>query len=417
MTPKVLHLSTYAGNGGAGRAASSLHEAMLGQGVSSALLTADGLRFRIASELDRRLWSLQSSPHTTWRSPARFASLTARHINALEPDIVNLHWVTDGFLSVEEIGRIKAPIVWTMHDMWPFTGIEHYTADASEPRDASTTESWPEPRWQSGYTSSNRPIEESGLDLDKWTWERKQRHWVRAPHLVPVSTWLGDMAHRSALAQSWPLTVIPNVMPVDRFTPQDRQEARTSLHLPADSPLIAFTASAGISDRRKGWQHLRDALPELQRTHPGVGVIVIGPHIEADDPGTTASIHWQGEIHDDRRMARLIAAADVVAVPSETDNLPMTACEAQSCGRPVVAFDVGGLPDVVTHQATGYLARPFDELDFAEGLRQAIHNSDVRDDSPHQQTWGAQAREAATARWSAQTVVQQYLEVYRQVLA
>ena len=209
MTFKVLHLSTYASNGGAGRAASSLHNAMLDEGIDSTLLTAHGTRFRAASELDRTLWRLQSSPHITWRSPARFGSMSATTINTLGFDIVNLHWVTDGFLSVEQIGRIASPVVWTMHDMWPFTGTEHYTADVSDPQRPSTA---PRPRWEAGFTATNRPSDETGFDIDRWTWNRKRVHWTRAPHLVPVSTWLQGLAGRSALAADWPSTVMASIL-------------------------------------------------------------------------------------------------------------------------------------------------------------------------------------------------------------
>lgn len=317
-------------------------------------------------------------------------------------DIVNLHWVTDGLLTIEEIGRITKPIVWTMHDMWPLTGTEHYAST-----DLNVTQL---PRWVTGYSSSNRPADEKGLDLDRWAWQRKRKAWSTPLHLVPVSTWLQDLASASALARDWPTTVIPNVMPIDRFAPRDRDESRGLLGLPLDSPLIAFTSSAGIGDVRKGWGYLRAALPQVQRRYPDVGVIVIGPHAPADEPGTSAMVHWQGEIHDDSRMATLLSAADVIAVPSEMDNLPMTACEAQSCGRPVVAFNVGGLADVVTHHRTGYLARPFDVDDLASGLIQAIENS-------HQQgEWSAAARDQTLQRWAPIRVVERYLELYEQVM-
>jgi glycosyltransferase involved in cell wall biosynthesis len=140
-----------------------------------------------------------------------------------------------------------------------------------------------------------------------------------------------------------------------------------------------------------------------------VGVIVIGPHAPEDVPGTSAVVHWQGEIHDDSHMATLLSAADVIAVPSEMDNLPMTACEAQSCGRPVVAFNVGGLADIVSHRRTGYLARAFDIDDLASGLIEAI------DDSQQHGAWGAAAREQALQRWAPHRVVERYLELYEQV--
>lgn len=401
VPPTVLHLSTYAGNGGAGRAAVSLHRAMLAQGIDSRFRSARGPAFTVANHLDRSLWHLQRSPWLTWRSPARFGSLSAREINASDADIVNLHWVTDGFLSIEEIGRITKPLVWTMHDMWPFTGTEHYAAERTSGGPA---------RWEAGYLRENRPTDEHGPDIDRWAWQRKRTHWGRPANLVPVSRWLADLAARSALADGWPSRVIPNVMPIDRFTPMDRDEARRGLGLPTDTPLIAFTSSAGIGDTRKGWPHLRDAVRIARQRVPELGVIVIGPNEREAEPGIDGVL-WQGQIDSDDEMALRLAAADAVAVPSESDNLPMTACEAQACGRSVVAFRVGGLPDIVDHQASGYLAQPFDADDLAEGLVQSVH------DARGQQRWSAQARVNAESRWSPTVVVDQYLALYERVLS
>ena len=398
---KVLHLSTYT-NGGAGRAAQALHQAMLAEGLESTLRSGSGLRCQIAGELDRRFWRLQRSPIVTWRSPARFGSVSAHEINNSDADIVNLHWVTDGLLTVEEIGRIRKPLVWTMHDMWPFTGTEHYTLETRI--DGSPA------RWRTGYTRGNRPSDESGLDLDRWTWERKRRDWVRPPHLIPVSKWLGDLAHSSALAHSWPISVIPNVMNATEFTPGDKHVARVSLNLPLDIPLILFTSSAGISDDRKGWHLLQRALPLVLAQHTDAEVVVVGPRGAQDTPDVGALIHWLGHLEGDARIAQAICASDVAVVPSTTDNLPMTACEAQSCGRPVVAFAVGGLPDIVEHQATGYLAEPFDTGDLATGICQAI------EDERHERCWGTRAAERAQRTWSPSVVVASYLNLYESIL-
>ena len=125
----------------------------------------DGLRFKFSSELDRKLWKLQKSPTITWRSPARFTTITAQEINASDADVVNLHWVTDGFLSIEEIGKITKPIVWSMYDLWPVSGTEHYQA-------AGTSE-----RRHNGYLKTNRPANESRIDIDRNAFKRKQKNW------------------------------------------------------------------------------------------------------------------------------------------------------------------------------------------------------------------------------------------------
>lgn len=393
----MLHLSTYASNGGAARAATALHHAMLQEGVDSTLQVASGTRFRIAGELDRRLWRLQKSAVNTWRSPARFGSLSAKQINESDADVVNLHWVTDGFLTIEQIGRITKPIVWTLYDMWPFCGTEHYGVDSQSAR------------WRTGYTKANRSPQDSGIDLDRDAWRRKQRSW-RPAHVVPASTWLTNAAHRSALMQDWPITRIPHVIDTNAFAPMTQHEARVALGLPNGVPLILFLASAGIHDARKGFDLLQQALPEVRRNHPSVVVMVVGPPDEHYASPSGTPIIWHGLAHGDTELRQLYCAADVTAVPSREDNMPLTAMEATTCGKPVVGFNIGGLPDIVQHQTTGYLAEPFDIRQLSEGLTQAL------DDSLHDQRWSTQARDRAVETWSAEAVVPQYLHVYDQAI-
>ena len=410
MALKVLHLSTYDANGGAARAAYALHRAMLSQGLDSRMLVGrrqtddptvqhgDRNRFTLASELDRRLWQLQQSPNKTWRSPARFGSLTAERINSSGADVVNLHWVTDGFLSIETIAKITKPIVWSMYDMWPFAGTEHYGADT------------PTARWRTGYTKENRPEGESGFDLDRWTYRRKQRHWRAPMHMVPASTWLEQSVNASALMGDWPTTRIPHVIDTDHFTPMDMREARQQLRLPQDRTLVLFLASAGIGDRRKGWDLLEPALVQAKRAHADLEVVVVGPvpneHLRQEaERNAGVRIHWHGSVGTSQALRTLYCAANLTAVPSREDNMPLTAMEAQSCGRPVVAFNLGGLPDIVEHRTTGYLAEPSNADDLARAL---LHTLDPQT----QQLMAGEARARALATWSPQAVVPQYEVLY-----
>ena len=293
---------------------------------------------------------------------------------------------------MKDIGHIDKPLVWTMHDMWTFTGTEHYAPEDPTPK-----------RWQQGYTKTNRPTGDSGPDLDRWTWERKRTAWTGDIHLVPVSHWLQRSARASSLAGHWPSTVIPNVMDTKTFAPAEGTQT-------PENPVIAFISSAGISDERKGWQLLVQALPKVQERFPDVTVMVIGqgdPHEQAQ---VQHNVQWMGQVTQDARIAELLRSADVVAVPSLADNLPMTACEAQCVGKAVVAFDVGGLADTLDHLATGYLAQPFDVADYAHGLITAI------EDSRGMNHWGQAAHVRATHAWSPEIVVGRYLDLYEQVL-
>lgn len=351
----------------------------------------------VAKEADRRLWRLQKSNSNTWRSPARFGSISAREINSSGADIIHLHWVTDGFLSIETIGAIEIPIVWSLCDAWAFSGSEHYATAFSSQRS------------RDGYTSGNRPISDSGFDLDKWTWERKRKLWTKPMHLVPASTWLTSAVQSSRLMGSWPTTRIPHIVDTEVFSTRVQSESRSALGIPNDRPVILFLASAGIHDRRKGWDLLAQSLEKidlgLQLT-----VVVVGPMPSDEEQKLISSnsshrLIFFGEAHGDEKLALLYSAADLTAVPSREDNMPITAMESQSCGTPVVAFEVGGLPDIVNHKKTGYLAAAENTDDLASGITWVI-NSDMR----------VETREHALKTWSPSAVVPQLRAVYQKVL-
>ena len=413
MPPSVLHLSTYDANGGAGRAAYALHSAMLAAGVASTMRVArtdksatntapkvtegSDLRFRVANRLDRQLWRLQHSPNDTWRSPARFGSLSADEINRSNADVVNLHWVTAGFLSIKEIGRITKPIIWSVYDMWPFCGTEHYGVNT------------PDARWRTGYTKTNRPKDERGVDIDLHAWEQKKQLW-RPSQVVAASTWMHDAVQVSALMHEWPVSTIAHVIDCEIFQPTDMFAARNALGLPTDVPLILFLAGGGIHDLRKGWDLLELAPGKIRAVIPTVEVVIVGPIDEAYTNPSGTPIHWRGNVDSNETLALHYNAANVTIVPSREDNMPLTAMEAQSCGKPVVAFAIGGLTDIVDHNSTGHLAEANNTDDLAQGIINAIN------DSQHDNTWGQNARARALETWSPATVVNQYLDVYEQAL-
>jgi glycosyltransferase involved in cell wall biosynthesis len=420
MTPSVLHLSTFDVRGGAARAAYALHRAMVDSGidstmrvglksvddqtvigpmVSNARRTVDGVKFLTANVLEHQLWKLQRSSIKTWRSPGLFGSLSARAINASAADVVNIHWATDGFLSIKEIGRITKPVVWSLYDMWPFSGTEHYGNDA------------PDARWRTGYTKANTPTEDRGMDLDRISWERKMRLWSAPRQIVAASSAFAQAAHDSALMGTWPIHTIPHVIDCDAFAPMSMDEARLELGLPLLPPLILFIASGGIADQRKGWDLLEQALPRIKAAVPDVEVVIVGPSRPDYQAPEGVPIHWAGSVHGDRALRLHYSAATVTAVPSREDNMPLTAMEAQACGRPVVAFRIGGLPDIIEHEGTGYLAVPFDTEQLVAGF------SSILTDPALSAAYGQAARDRAVSSWSPTAVVTPYLEVYAEAIA
>ena len=398
----VLHLSTYDAHGGAARAAVAIHQALLDQNIDSQMRVAykstsdpsitqgRDLPFKFSKELDRRLWSVQRSETDTWRSAAKFGVLSAREINRSLADIVHLHWVTDGYLSVESIGKIRKPIVWSLCDAWAFSGTEHYAMGQSEIRSAQ------------GYTKANRIQSDSGFDLDKWTWERKRKNWRTPMYLLPASSWLKTAVRRSALMGTWPTVQIPHVVDTNEFAP-------LSGRVTNEKPTLLFLTSSGIHDRRKGWDLLVEALRSVPSSQP-IRILVVGPKPTATEQteiqeNTEHEYVFHGEARGNAELVALYQQADITVVPSREDNMPITAMESQSCGTPVVSFAIGGLPDIVLPGITGYLASPGDAEDLAHGI-QMVLASNLRADT----------RQHATRMWSPEVVVPQLLDVYQQAL-
>ncbi len=357
---------------------------------------------RLASSLRRRaLDRLPWTPSTTeLHSRADVWTGLGRELDRAPVDVLNLHWLGTGTLSIEEIGRLRHPVVLSLHDMWAFCGAEHFTYDR---------------RFESGYATGTRPDGESGVDWNRRTWHRKARAW-RQMHVVVPSRWLGDAARRSALMRDWPITVIPNPIDTEFWSPGDRAAARSVLGLPRDGRLVLFGVDGGIARHIKGADLLDAALHRLPAhldtdTSAPVELVVYG--------GATAGIeaagrlpqrvHHLGRVSDDRLLRIAYAACDVMVVPSRIDNLPNTAIEAQACGVPVVAFDVAGMPDIVEDRVTGRLATPLDVDALAEAIAWVLT------DEPRRRALGSAARARAMRRFDGQRVATAYAEVYRSV--
>ncbi len=392
--PKILHLSTYDAHGGAARAALAIHKSLQSATIDSQMRIAQAgnLRFRLAKEADRRLWGLQKSEALTWRSPARFGSISAKEINNSGADIIHLHWVTDGFLTIESIGQIKKPIVWSLCDAWAFSGAEHYATEVSGARSTM------------GYQRGNRNPEDSRFDLDRWTWNRKKAKWQTPMLLLPASNWLTQATKASNLMGHWPITQIPHIVDTNVFRNSDRGSVN------GQQPIILFLATAGIHDTRKGADLLIEALQNPAITQR-LRVVIVGPRPTPDEEQRlTAKLKhdlvFYGEVRGDQELVKLYSNADLTVVPSREDNMPIAAMESQSCGTPVVGFRIGGLPDIVEPGVSGYLAEPENTQDLAQGIVQVL-SSHLRDST----------RQHAKSTWSPEVIVPQLLAAYESALS
>ena len=409
---KALHLNAYL-DGGAGKAALRICHCLRSIGCNAFMavpfsesrevyiISEENLiylvKLRLLNKISRVLMKISTfrTKNKVLHSPNLFSYYSASYLDSLLPNIIHLHWIAANLLSVEEVSKLRHPIVWTLHDMWAFCGAEHYTEDF---------------RWKEGYYADNRPPYEKGFDLNRWTWERKCKHWQRPIYIVAPSQWLGECVRQSALMRKWPVSVIPNPIDTEYWQPHDKNQVRQQLGLAVEMPLILFGAMGGGKDPRKGFDLLKKALGYLKNENQQLQLVIFGEaqSHQAEDFGFP--VHYTGHIKDESYLCKLYSAADIMIVPSRQDNLPNVAVEAISCGTPVVAFKVGGLPDIVVHQQTGYLASPFEPMDLAYGIQWVLE-----DPQRHSQL-RAQARAHAVKQFAYPVVAKQYLALYEEVL-
>jgi len=408
---KVSMLNVSDIHGGAARAAYRIHHALRRYGVDSNMFVQDSaaddwtvlgpknklskvinkVRFPLARTVNMLLHTENPTLHSSSIIPSGWSKL----LDSIETDVAHLHWVNNEMMSVRDIGNIRKPMLWTFHDMWAFCGGEHYTEDR---------------RWIDGYMKGNRPSYESGFDLNRWVWKRKSHYWKKPMQIVTPSNWLGDCVRKSKLMHDWPVTVIPNAIDTDVWCPVDRMLARQMLGLPVDIPLLLFGAMGGTIDRRKGYDLLRDALMHLHGEIDDLQLVVFGQIAPKEPENLGFPVHYMGHLHDDVTLKLLYSAADVMVIPSRQDNLPNTGVESLSCGTPVVAFNTCGLPDIVSHKKTGYLAKSFDTEDLAHGIKWLLSNSDP-------DVMRRSSREHAVKSWSYENIAQQYINIYRKIIS
>ncbi|MBB6018230.1 glycosyltransferase family 4 protein [Deinococcus radiopugnans] len=409
---KVLHLSSSDLGGGAARGAYWLHQALQSRAdTDSAMLVQSKVsddpevteyRPALASRLARKTEQLVRDRLRPSRyfSPAALRLPIHHQINALQPDVVNLHWVGDGFLSPESLTGIRAPLVWTLRDQWPMTGGCHYAQDCG--------------RFEAECGNCPALNSRHPDDYSRRLHRRKSRAWDGHPMtLVALSHWLADQARRSSLLGGRRTVVIPNALDTTVFQPSDQGTAhlRARLGLPADRRLILFGAMDPLNDRRKGFGELRRSA-ELLAQRPdatSLELVVFGPLHGQTPPTMPLRTHFLGPVDDDRALASLYAGADLTVMPSLEEAFGKVAMESMACGTPVVCFDGSGPADIVDHRVNGYLARLGDAADLAAGIAFLL-------DHPQPRALMGAALDKVAAHYTYERQAQMYSDLYARVL-
>lgn len=404
----VLFVNTYEKRGGAARAAYRIFSEIRNRSVNAHFLTLTredpdtdisgpmhtstrGMLVRALTRLDRI--PLYFYPHrqqgafspSFWPNPLRI------RLARFRSKLVHLHWVCAGMLTVEELARLNCPIVWTLHDAWAFTGGCHYTRDCE------------------GFKQQCGCCPQLGSkgenDYSRYLMRKKEEVFGKLDiTVVAPSRWLADMARQSSLFAKRRIQVIPNGLDTEIFKPVDKHTARERLGIGAENPVLLFGTQV-VTDPRKGWDLLCAALRGLEGPYT---LLVFGQGNACIENAPHVTVCQLGSFDDDQSLALIYSAADVYVCPSREDNLPNTVAEALACGTPCAAFAINGLPDMIEHQKNGWLAKPFDSADLAEGIDWLIQYSD-------QDQLRRAARGKAVSDYSLTVMSNRYMALYEDV--
>ncbi len=412
---KIAILSQSDGRGGAFAAAYRLHTSLQQEGVNSTMIvsekTRDDLTVLAENHILAKGWIkvapiLDSLPLKFYRhrDPSIFSLLWFQdrivpQIAQLDLDLIHLNWISQSYLKVENIPKLNKPLVWTLHDMWAFTGGCHYSKVFCN-------------RYIDACGACPHLRSEKNRDISRWVWERKAKAWKNLDlTVVTPSSWLADCAKSSSLFRNKRIEVIPHGIDTQRYKPLDRPMAREILNIPQDKLLVLFGAT-DPKDTRKGFHLLHLALESLVYCgwQDKIELLVFGGSRPENLVDLGFRSHYLGQLHDGISIALVYSAADVMVVPSIQEAFGLTAIESLACGTPVVAFSQTGVADIVDHQQNGYLAKPFKFEDLAQGITWVLSDSD------RYQKLRASAREKAKREFNLKRLAGRYLSLYAEIL-
>ena len=412
---RVLIVNTSDRTGGAAVAANRLMQALNNHGVKAKMPVRDKLGDQLT------VVPLPKSPllhwHFLWERLVIYCHLlfSRRHLFEIdlanagsditrlpefrEADVIHLHWINQGMLSlgtIRKILRSGKPVVWTMHDIWPATALCHVTLGCRH-----FTSGCHHCRLLPGGGSKN--------DLSTSVWRKKQRMLDGENiYFVACSRWLEGEAKASALLKGQKITSIPNPIDTHVYRRGDRTEARRRLGLPLDRQYILF-ASQRATNENKGMDYLIEAC-RLLHDLTSATVLILGGHAEEVAPQLSLPAIPLGYVNDERRIVDIYQAADVFVLPSLSENLPNTIMEAMACGLPCVGFRVGGVPEEIDHKRNGYVAEYRSAADLAHGIRWVLT-------SVHYEALSEACVRKVSQSYSQQSVALRDAEVYQQALA
>lgn len=402
---RILVVNTFFDEGGAARAARRLYSGLRNADADAVYFSLDEqknlekkiltLKHKFKKWADKIPVKIQRKRENIPFSFNWWPGFSLLHaVKLYSPDIIHLHWVNGGFVDLRELQKVGVPVVWSCHDMWPFTGGCHYAGQCEN--------------FTADCGSCYALGSQKKFDLSRIQLNIKKLHYKSANiSVVASSNWMQNEVKKSAVLHDKYITVIPNPIDVDEFCPRNRIKARQSFNLPEDKQVILFGAMDATTDPRKGYLYLEKALSQMNSDN--AIAVVFGSKDIGVKQISGITTYLVGEVKSNEALAELYSAADVMVVPSVEENLSNAIIESMACGTPVVSFRIGGNPDIISHKYNGYLVENICGKELASGIFWVIKHADVKG-------LGENARATVMEKYSENVLIPIYLRLYEQII-
>lgn len=379
----VLHVTYNDVLGGAARYVTRLHNSLLKFNIDSKILVLNResdnprtipsrknkVKKALSSPIDKLPLIFYKERKLKF-SPGLFNDYVTSQIEEINPDIVHLHWINNGLMSIKAIEKIKQPIVWSVLDMWPFTGGCHY-------------DDWCE-RFTKECGKCPVLISNKENDLSRKVIKRKIKVFNKVDFtVVAISNWIKECVERSTVMGDKDVKVIHPSLDLDLFRPIEKEFCRDLFNLPKDKKLILFGAVNSTSDKRKGFSQLLGALKKITDKDllENTELVVFGATTSDFENELNMKVNFVGRLtsgygpFDDSSLSALYSATDLTIAPSLQEAFGQVAIESLACGVPVIAFESTGIDDIISHKEDGYLAKHNNTSDLLNGILWGLENS------------------------------------------